>query len=386
MSYTHKQKLFADFMLKRIGMTNEHHINNYTSHLETLYGKMDYYPIEHYIGGEKFVRKKWFWSVSQCIEVLKEEIELKKDVSAIQLKNVKKRFSPTDLADYVFCPVSFTIKQSFLIEKPSGLVSTKTGIMFHEQLRLIPSTSIPNKTEATLYVDNLIFSNKILQWIKKCKNVFCGHIESNNPFINGLFSGIPDYIFQDEEGKYFVVEEKFHKKRDPNKLSQDEKINYYGLGADDSFVDEDAERDRINWKTSTPKFFANHLIQVIAYIKNILPYNIEYGYLIYWFYDFNGEEPYIHKVSGKKVILDQQNEQLYDDTLKSIIHLRREGNIPFSSNDLNMNKCGGCIVNKYCGHKTGKYQNIEFPYNKNHMKLYQTSFPEELKKEQKDKK
>lgn len=378
MSYTHRQKLFADFMLRRIGMINEYQINLYLNHLESLYGKMDYYPSEYHVGG-----KKWFWSISECIDLLKEEIELKKNLSSVLSKNLKRGFSATDLADYVYCPVSFTIKQSFSIECPSGLDSSETGKKLHEQLRLLPSPTIENIIELPSDEDNSVSSNQTLLWIKRCKNIFCGHVNISNNFINGDFWGIPDYIFQDEGGKYFVVEEKFHKKRDPNKLSQDEKDNYYGSGADDSFVDEDAEQKRKNWKTYQPKFFDNHLIQIVAYMKNILQYKIEYGYLIYWYYDFNGDNPYVHKVSCRKVILDEPNERLYDDTLKNILHLRQKSNISFSSNKLNMNKCAGCVVNKYCGHKTGKFQILEFPYNRNHMKLYYTSFPEELRKEQK---
>ena len=45
-------------------------------------------------------------------------------------------------------------------------------------------------------------------------------------------------------------------------------------------------------------------------------YPLEYGYLVYWYYDYDNEQnPYIHKVATKKIMLDTFALKLFNKTL-----------------------------------------------------------------------
>lgn len=48
---------------------------------------------------------------------------------------------------------------------------------------------------------------------------------------------------------------------------------------------------------------------------------------------------------------------------------------------INLNKCAACVVNKYCTHKTDKFDVLKIPYSKNDLLLNYVEFPEELKKD-----
>jgi len=53
----------------------------------------------------------------------------------------------------------------------------------------------------------------------------------------------------------------------------------------------------------------------------------------------------------------------------------------FDINKVNSNICAGCVTNKYCTHKTGKYDNFSFPFNINDIKLFYISFPDALRRQ-----
>src|SRR5690606_12343253 len=65
---------------------------------------------------------------------------------------------------------------------------------------------------------------------------------------NGVFVGKPDYIFKDNEGKFFVVEEKYQ-------------YQAYSTG-------------------ETPNFYDNHINQLLSYIYGISRPSIDYGFLV----------------------------------------------------------------------------------------------------------
>lgn len=50
----------------------------------------------------------------------------------------------------------------------------------------------------------------------------------------------------------------------------------------------------------------------------------------------------------------------------------------------NSEKCGACIVNKYCAHKTGTSETLQMPYNKMDLNLKYVIFPSHLKRKNKD--
>jgi len=340
MSYSSKQKLFAEFMLNKIGITNLTDIEIYLSHLEKLYGKnISYQNHKSYYG------LSWYYSVSECIDILKDEIELKKNKQGIKIIDSKTLVTSTDLANYVYCPSSYSISNSFLIEKPSGEDFSRIGTQLHEQLFVASSKWYRDYEHYNDQKEN------DLRRIKKSRLIFAGHDSEYRVFSNDNWNGVPDYIFQDSENNYFVVEEKFHSTKTLTDLEK------------------------------TDNFYLNHIIQLVSYLKNIKEYEIKYGYLLYWYYyyDDNGNLS-IYKYETKKIFLDDNLENTYSTVLQKINELRTTSKVNFDNNVLNMKKCAGCIVNKYCGHKTKKFNTISFPYNKEYINLYFALFPEDLKK------
>lgn len=368
MSYSRKQWLYAVYMLNQFGIKNESFIYQYLTHLSLLYGKMEQF------------NTRWHYSVSACIDLLKDELELKKNINQIEyVKDSKTNIRATDLGNFNYCSASYVINKSFVIEKPNGEVFTKIGTELHEKLLLLNQIKPNNEhSEFNEYRLNLRIeaglNSPLLKKISNSTLVFAGHLESKI-FINNNenYSGSPDYIFQDELGEYFVVEEKFHFKRDPSEYTYDE-----SNGLSDG---EASAKNRMEtWKNLKIHFFENHRVQLISYIKNITEYDIKYGYLLYWFYDISDNIPFVHRDDILEIKLDEQNNELYNKTKSEISILQSNKIINFNVNKLNPKKCAGCVVNKYCAHKSGKFNELKFPYDVLDLNLSFVPFPEELKR------
>ena len=205
--------------------------------------------------------------------------------------------------------------------------------------------------------------NKKINKIKKCELLFYGHTNEKKYFVNEEleYIGQPDYIFKDPNGKLFVVEEKF---KYLNKYANSENYDY------DEII---KKRNRVK---ST--FHSNHIVQLQSYIDCIKDYDLEYGVLIYWFYDFYNDCPNVHSVS-LKVINKNENQEILRNAFLSIKKFLKEQVIEFNDK-INPNKCAACSVNKYCAHKTNNLTELKIPYNRYDLKLKYVEFPEDLKK------
>jgi len=350
MAFSERQTLFLDYLLEKIGFQDKVLMDKYKSKLESIYGKYDkiwetYTQDYHYR-----------YSNSECIEEVLKEIDIKKNLGSIRLTefNDKFKISATDLSSFDFCPVSYSIKKSFVIEYPTNEDKRVTGINLHETLRLIDK-KIPKIYDESDYVEYEVRENSTIKKIKSCELVFFGHKEEKGFFENKSknYVGQPDYIFKDPNGQHFVVEEKFkylNRYYDPDDYDQ-------------------------NIKST---FFSNHIVQLVSYLDFIQEYDLKYGILIYWFYDFYNNKPFVHSVSIK-VIKKKEYSQLLDRTLSNLIDFNKAKEIRFK-NKVNPNKCGACVVNKYCAHKTDKMESLKIPYNRYDLKLKYIEFPEELKK------
>jgi len=365
MAYSTKQKLFAEFMLKRIGFTQPEHIEQYLTQLENVFGQWS-----EWTNNNGYTNLTY--SVSNCIQMLVDEIEIKKNKEEIQSKEQNElNVSATELSNYVYCPVSYSIGKSFVISKPTGQEFTDNGTNLHEQLKLI-GKKVPYDLGETAAHQGSVFQDEIIQKIRSSEIVFVGHSGDKQHFINeeAKFIGQPDYIFKDEQGKYFVVEEKFHSIKPEGHNYWTEHPNQY--------------------QNLTNRFFDNHQIQLISYLRNIKEYKLDYAYLIYWYYYTSklvqgnttyGEFPQIHDVRTMKIILDDKTEQFYQNTVTNIRNLQNEKVQTFNAADIPINKCVGCVVNKYCSHKSRRLNSFPYPYRRDDLRLFFVSFPEELKKQ-----
>lgn len=371
MELSKKQQIFKNFMLERIGFSNEE-IENYWHNLASVYGKM-----KPFFDPTFYNNERWDFSLEDCLSILISEINIKK-YNNIRRKALKKSISATDIANFNFCKASFSITNSFQIDKLVGKERMEFGETFHEELKAIKKIWI-NKRRENIYIINQDLSN-----IKKSKVIFLGHKKDKNKkqfFYNNNWVGEPDYIMLDSENNHFVIEEKFKYKYDPSKKNGS--LGYdrdYGEIWDDDKERQAREEEEI-WKKSKGYFFSNNIIQVLSYINNIKDFPIKYGILIYWYYDFDKRRvPYIHKVITKKIQFDTQSENLYNSNFSELQKFLTNNEIPFDSEKVNFKKCANCSVSLYCGHKTKKFNTIKFPYDFEHTKLIKVEFPEELKK------
>jgi hypothetical protein len=260
------------------------------------------------------------------------------------------------------------------IEFPTGKEETEQGKKLHEDLKAIKRTWIKINEDDTINV------NPDLSAIKKSKVLFVGHKDEERIFTNNEWQGVPDYILEDSIGNIFVVEEKYQNKRDPHKDTQNFLNAYGGYCAENEDIINEYEKEEEKWKKSKGYFFYNHLVQIISYLKNIKEYDIKYGILIYWYYDFSNNTPYVHKVTTQKIVLNEYYNKLYNETYTQLNNLKQNKIVEFNSDNINLNKCVNCVVSNYCGHKTRKFSKLEYPYNTSNSVLYPQKFPDELRK------
>lgn len=356
---SNKQRIFGIYLLNQIGIADKDFAERYLNYLESIYGR------------------------SAIIECLLEEVNLKKNKTEISKKDFNNQFfSATDLANYRYCPVAYSIGKSFNISKPNGVDLTDIGKFLHEKLLLI--RQIGSKNIASHSNRFEIDSDPVIRTIISSELILCGHSNDNVLFTNKNenYSGSPDYIFKDQNNRYFVVEEKFQKKSDYRKYER--YFEYYSYKYQtDSFEDQSLQ-DKLdkasNWADSKIFFYPNHELQALSYIRNIQDYKLEYGYLIYWFYDIENGYPYIHRVGIKRLEMNEETENQYKLYVTQLYDLTKNGKQRFEKDKLHPNKCAACVVSKYCGHKTGNFEAFSFPYDKNDIKIYPTVFPESLKK------
>jgi CRISPR/Cas system-associated exonuclease Cas4 (RecB family) len=365
MAFSEKQDLFLDYLLRKIGFKNQDLIDKYKNKLEAVHGIYEQrHKTIHYGNGNSYDQYYYKFINSGCIEVILSEIEIKKDlgsISTIEFLNSAK-ISATDLSSFTFCSASFTIKKSFEIKYPTGEEALDIGSDFHESLRLI-NKKFPKGSVESDFIDYNVQENNVIKKIKSCKLIFAGHANEKESFENKSknYIGQPDYIFKDPRGDYFVVEEKF------KYLS-----SYYNPDHND--WKEIEENNEIIKNT----FFSNNIIQLASYLEFIEEYELKYGVLIYWFYSFIDDKPYIHDFSYKVVKVGEYSKQL-NSTLLNLINLIKKKKSDFADK-INPNKCISCSVNKYCAHKTNEIDTLSFPYSKNDLKLRSIPFPEKLKK------
>jgi len=368
-NYSKKQEIYATYLLNKFGINDYQFIDSFLHVYSILYGYYQKYPSGTY------------YNSSESITQLLVEKDIRTTRNLIKLKeNNKKHINATDLSKYVFCSASYCISNTFIIDYPTGEKQRQIGENLHSKLNLIKKIENYQRDKQ---IEEETSSNDYLKNIFNSKLIYAGHSDNfeKQVFYNEVtnIASEPDYIFLDSNNTYFIVEEKYHYHKDPKKQTFNEmwmEWNGYGYG-----VDEDDYDERVNeLEEKSNIFFNNHIIQVLTYIKNIKKYNIQYGYLVYWYYDFNSSEPYIHKRKIKKIALSEYYEKFYSKTLANFKSLKQNKSEEFDIEKINPNKCANCVVNKYCGHKNKKFNDLSLPYNTEYLQFFPVEFPKELKK------
>ncbi len=356
-------------MLKQFGIDDKYFIFKFLQYYADIYGRYVQY------------KSGTYYNCSESINQLVIEKNLRRNRHSIKIKNVQqKHINATDLANYTFCPASFSISNTFEIEYPTGEKERLMGEKLHDRLKLIKRVA---DYKSTGKIAHELFDEPIVLEILKSENIYAGHRNDRKTFYNSELNIAcePDYIFKDKNSNYFVVEEKFQYKRDPSKATYDDKwLEWNGFYSERDHADRMQEID--NWNNAKVYFYPNHQVQLITYLKSIIEYNLKYGYLVYWYYDYRGnQEPYIHKVGTRKITLSDWSLNLFDKSYQGLKRLKANKISSFATEGIKPNKCAACVVNKYCGHKNKKFKELSFPYNKDYLKFFKADFPEKLKKQ-----
>lgn len=299
------------------------------------------YIIEKITYGENISMRR----LALFIKDFEEELRLKQNKSyELQYDNSKTTLI-SDLGNYEFCPVSYAINETFKVpENETWQKDEWAGEKLHlyERYKLYKKNRNLSEAFADSKIElndrykslfNPIFMSEMIQnnYDKKNTTVYTNK--------NSSIKGIPDYVFKDDNGKNFVVIEKFTRK--------------------------------ISEVNSSP--FFNDLVRVYGYINELYSLNISYGKLIYWYIDYdnytdnNGKNVIKRFVKSADVFhvsntLEEKNR--LTASIKSLEEFKRTKTKIIDADRISFpNKCLNCSVVTHCVHKTGKFNKITLPYS-----------------------
>jgi hypothetical protein len=278
------------------------------------------------------------------LKYFKEEISNRTNNTFTKIFNPGKITLISDLSDFEFCPVSFAINQTYNVssnatwEKDEWLGDKKHLIDRYNDFRRTKNISETFKDSSIEITDKVrndfdeIFNSKIII------NNYDG---SSNTFYSNSTNtvrGNPDYVFENTSGKRFAVIEKFTKRTSEGIATA----------------------------------FNNDLIKLYGYVFELASLNIDFGYLIYWYWqidsinDGNGIKKKIRIRTYRifKVENTAENKSRLATSLSRLNEFKRTGKFEVDGDRISHpNKCLNCSVVSYCNHKTGKFNIVKLPYD-----------------------
>jgi hypothetical protein len=243
--------------------------------------------------------------------------------------------SATDISSYIFCPASYCIQKTF--KEVEVTEEAAIGTELHEQNRLVGFVpGATGKFVLTSSVTENIFYNaenkEFFDDINSSAIVYVGHASNEKKFFKssrGKFVGQPDYIFRNHNGESYIVEEK-----------------YRSLKKEIHFL-----RD-------------NHKAQLLSYIVGLDEFKAKYGYLVYWYYDYEGDSRKVKKCVVYRVEKADAEQLVIRKAYKEITSCNAGNALIFDASKLDFSKCANCVVSKFCGHKTGRFDEVTVPYKR----------------------
>ena len=278
---------------------------------------------------EALKRIKSYEGAPGLIDILLEERKLRQTPKRIRA--TRKHLSATDIADFVFCPASFAVKNTFEIPVTEEM---DTGTILHEKRHLLGFLDNvrakrvrehdPQKNaDKDAWVNRGAYGDLLSSDL-----VFSGHTEDVRPFFskNGKLAGLPDYIFKRSNGTEFIVEEKH------------------------------------SWQDVINKPWRTNVVQVLCYLYGIDGREFDKGYLMYfsWYWDYGNLRTKNARLFT--VFKSQENRSLVAKKFLSTLKLKEQGKVPFNTEYLYAAKCAGCSCRALCNHKTGRRSELQFPY------------------------
>ena len=244
--------------------------------------------------------------------------------------------SVTEVAQFVFCPVSYSIQKSVEL---SPSLEAQWGLRLHEKQFLTPPKY--NRIFQRFYANRVISTQErefsripsyvqpylqpLFLDISTSRLLGSGHSpEPVEPAWSDEYGlvGAPDYVFERDDGVRFVVEEKFR-----------------------------------HYSRSKPsRVYPNHLAQVLGYIYGLPPLNLSYGYVLYWFYKQTHGSSTVQLRDARvfRVEKNANHENFFLHSLRELREFQKAGTMPFRVEALSPfpHKCMGCEVRLYCSHKS----------------------------------
>ncbi|MDI6049023.1 hypothetical protein QLS31_04195 [Flavobacterium sp. XS2P24] len=294
---------------------------------------------QDYNGNPKVTRLR----LALYLKYFKEEIHNRTKNAFTKNYNSKKITLVSDLSDFEFCPVSFAINETYAV---SSNATWEKDEWLGEKKHLIDRYNDFQRTKniAETFKDSLIEINVTVKndfnEILNAKLIINNFDGLNNSFYSNptdTVRGNPDYVFENTSGKRFAVVEKFTK--------------------------------RTSEGISTA--FNNDLIKLYGYIFELTSLNIDFGYLIYWYWqledigEFNSKKKIrIRTYRIFKVDKTNENKSKLAASLNRVNEFKRTSKFEIDGDRISHpNKCLNCSAVSYCHHKTGKFNTIKLPYD-----------------------
>lgn len=330
------------------------------------------------------------------INYLQLELNIKKEKEFIKINNNLTTISATDISNYTYCPVSYSISRTFrhiLLEKTEIGIEKHTNSLINKLVKntILQDDNIEKSVEFSEY--ELSYDENYQELKNKLKDfevLFSGHKENEKKYfksLKGNYVGQPDYILKNIfTNEIVVIEEKYQ--YIPSEI-QDYSWNYYNAekiaSARDTY---EKIMESINEKRNKNIFHKNHINQTMSYLYGISEYEIKYAFLVYWKYEIKNKKRIVTKCYFKTIDKKQEKQDRKDlnSIFKNIIKINSEGLVDFDINNRKANKCASCVNNYLCGHKTGRYSKLTIPYDISYSQVKNyVPYPEILKKNEDEK-
>lgn len=401
MSYSEKQFALIKFLLSKLNF-DESEFSNHDSftlkylknlgktfrqfkYIGTCIDSKDLIPYFKYTFDGKIYKIDEF----SLINYLQLELQIKEKKSFIIQEKINLNItSATDIANYTYCPVSYSISKSFKTKK---LESAEIGTEKHSESFINKLVKKKNKYLEGEYIfdyqdTDLNYDKNFIELkelLKDFEIIYSGHNENDIKYFKnnkGNFVGQPDFILKNVITKEIVIiEEKYQ--YIPSVI-EDYSHNYYDV---EKRMQAEINYERINESINENRnknfFYKNHINQLKSYMYGISEFVIDKAILIYWKYEIKEKSKIVTKCYYKIIDKSQENNDKTElnDIYKQIKKLNIEGKTNF--NFKNPLKCASCVNNYLCGHKTGKYDIFTIPYNIEFVKINNNiKFPDILKR------
>jgi hypothetical protein len=296
---------------------------------------------EDYHGNSQITRLRF----ALYLKYFKEEISNRTKNAFTKIFNPKKITLVSDLSDFEFCPVSYAINETYTVssnatwEKDEWLGEKKHLIDRYNDFQKTKNISETFKDSSIEITDTV---KNDFNEIFNAKLVINNYDGSNNTFYSNptdTVRGNPDYVFENTSGKRFAVIEKFTKRTSEGIATA----------------------------------FNNDLIKLYGYIFELASLNIDFGYLIYWYWQLDDIDDGNGNIKKKirirtyrifKVEKTAENKSKLATSLSRVNEFKRTGKFEVDGDRISYpNKCLNCSVVSYCNHKTGKFNTIKLPYD-----------------------